>query len=88
MSLNTARDIPMRIRSENATAERRITPSWSIAQLKTKLEPVTGVPPSSQRLTLRVPGILDVAIEALDEETTQLDRWGLVAQAEIEVRES
>lgn len=34
-------------------AERRINPSWTIAQLKTKLEHVTGIPPGYQRLRLR-----------------------------------
>ena len=29
--------------------ERRITPTWTIVQLKSKLETMTGVPPGSQR---------------------------------------
>ena len=85
MSLQTARDIPLLIRSENASSERRITPSWSIGQLKTKLEPVTGIPPASQRLVLRVPGRQEVVIEAVDEEKTQVGGWGLQAYAEIYV---
>ncbi|KIW13620.1 hypothetical protein PV08_08811 [Exophiala spinifera] len=35
------------------SAERRITPSWTVSQLKTKLEPVTGIPASSQTLRTR-----------------------------------
>lgn len=61
MSLQTAPDIPLIITvpglSTNAppllSAERRISPSWSIGQLKAKLEPVTGIPPSVQRLRTR-----------------------------------
>ncbi len=86
MTLQTAHDIPLQISSENASAERRITPSWSVAQLKTKLEPVTGIPPSSQRLTLKLPGQEDVPIEAEDEERVQLGRWPLQPYAEIQVR--
>jgi hypothetical protein len=85
-TLQTAHDIPLQISSENASAERRITPSWSVAQLKTKLEPVTGIPPSSQRLTLKLPGQEGVPIEAEDEERVQLGRWPLQPYAEIQVR--
>jgi len=86
MTLQTAHDIPLQISSENASAERRITPSWSVAQLKTKLEPVTGIPPSSQRLTLRLPDQEGIPIEAEDEERVQLARWPLQPYAEIQVR--
>ena len=86
MSMQTARDVPLIVRSENASAERRITPSWNLAQLKTKLEPVTGIPPSAQKLTLRVPGQLEVLLEARDEETVEVGRWNLQAYAEIYVR--
>ena len=86
MSLQTARDIPLFIRSENASSERRITPSWSIAHLKTKLESVTGIPPCNQKLTLRLPSQDGIAIEAQDEESTQVGNWRLQAYAEIYVR--
>jgi tubulin-specific chaperone B len=32
------------------SSERRITPSWTISHLKTKLEPITGIPAQSQSL--------------------------------------
>jgi len=54
MSMQTAGDIPLRITSENSSSERRMTPSWTIGQLKAKLEPITGIPPLSQKLTLRL----------------------------------
>jgi len=85
MSLQTAEDIPLLITSENSSSERRITPSWTIGQLKAKLEPVTGIPPLSQRLTLRVPGQQGLPVEAADEENTQLNRFPLSPYAELQV---
>lgn len=85
MSFQTAGDIPISITSENSHSERRITPSWTIGQLKAKLEPVTGIPPLSQKLTLRIGSQSPVAIEATDEENTQLGNFPLAAYAEIHV---
>jgi len=85
-SLATTKDIPLLIVSTASSSERRITPSWTIAHLKTKLEPVTGIPPSSQRLTLRLADQQEERpIEADDEETVEVGRWPLVAYAEIKV---
>lgn len=86
MSMQTAGDIPLSITSENSSGERRISPSWTIGQLKAKLEAITGIPPLSQKLTLRVPGQQGVPIEAADEENTQLVAFPLVAYAEVHVR--
>ena len=83
--MQTARDIPLIITSAAASSERRITPSWTIAQLKAKLEPVTGIPPSSQKLSLRVPNQAERVLEATDEETVQVGQWQLVDYAEIHV---
>lgn len=85
MSLQTAGDLPLQITSDNASSERRVTPSWTIGQLKAKLEPVTGIPPLSQKLTLRFGGRLPVPIEAVDEENTQLVDFPLAPYAEIHV---
>lgn len=78
-------DIPLLVTSENASSERRITPSWTIAQLKGRLEPISGIPASCQRLTLRVGSQTPQPIEAADEASTQLARWPLQAYAEIHV---
>lgn len=84
--LTTARDIPLFVRSAASSAERRITPSWTIAQLKRKLEPITGIPPASQKLSLKLPGDEEErALEAEDEEAVQVGAWGLVEYAEIVV---
>lgn len=84
MSLQTVGDIILQVVSENSSSERRITPSWTIGQLKAKLEPVTGIPPLSQKITLRGVGG-DVAIQALDEENTQLVHFPLAPYAELHV---
>ena len=85
MSIHAAGDIPLQITSENSSSERRITPSWTIGQLKAKLEPVTGIPPLSQKLTLRLGSQQSVPIEALDEENTRLGAFPLAPYAEIHV---
>lgn len=48
-------DIVIYITSEQVSSEKRITPSWTIAELKAKLEPITGIPPGSQKLTVYGP---------------------------------
>ncbi|RDL38503.1 Cap-Gly-containing protein [Venustampulla echinocandica] len=83
MAMQTAGDIPLLIASENSSSERRITPSWTIGQLKAKLEPVTGIPPLSQRLVLKLGGQQSTPIEAADEENTQLSAFPLAPYAEI-----
>ena len=94
MSLQTAPDIPLTITvpglSTNAppllSAERRISPSWTIGQLKAKLEPVTGIPPSVQQLRTRGSDGNWVAMEG--EEKLVSDReWsaGVRRGGEIEV---
>ncbi|KAK2624352.1 hypothetical protein QTJ16_006302 [Diplocarpon rosae] len=80
-----AGDIPLQITSENSSSERRITPSWTLGQLKAKLESVTGIPPSSQKLSLRLGGRQPVPLEAVDEENTQLGNFPLAPYAEIHV---
>jgi len=78
-------DIPIQVTSENSSSERRITPAWTIGQLKAKLEPITGIPPLSQKLTLRLGSQQSVPLEASDEENTQLGSFPLAPYAEIYV---
>lgn len=85
MSLQTAADIPIQVTSETAGSERRISPSWTIGQLKAKLELITGIPPLSQKLELNRPGENSIPIQAVDEERTQLANFPLVPYAEIYV---
>ncbi|KAI0137307.1 CAP-Gly domain-containing protein [Xylariales sp. AK1849] len=81
-------DVPLRVISENSSSERRITPSWTISQLKTKLELVTGVPPASQRLSLKTTTKEIIPIEAANETQIQLFNFPLVAYAELHVSDT
>lgn len=83
-----AGDIPLLVTSENSSSERRITPSWTIGQLKAKLEPVTGIPPLSQKLTLNFGSGQAVPMEAVDEENTLLATFSLTPYAEIYVADT
>lgn len=78
-------DVPLLVVSDNSSSERRITPAWSISTLKAKLEPVTGIPPSSQTISLKTSS-QSIAIEAGDEDATYLSSFPLVAYAELHVR--
>ena len=67
------------------SSERRITPTWTIAQLKVKLEPITGIPSTTQ--TLRTRNIDGTYISLSDDNSLVGDaRYGLRKGAEIEVR--
>jgi hypothetical protein len=85
MSFQTAADVPIIVASSNSSSERRISPSWSIAHLKSRLEPITGIPTSCQQLTLRIGSQDAIAITAADEEQTQLASFALQPYAEITV---
>lgn len=83
MSLQSAADVPLLISSPNSSSERRISPSWSIAHLKSRLEPITGVPAHSQQLSLRIGSQDAVPITGLDEEQTRLAEFSLQPYAEL-----
>lgn len=65
--------------------ERRITPTWTVNQLKAKLETMTGVPPGSQRLQLKTPGHPN---QWVDGDDTVIGDWGLMKGSEIEVHDT
>ncbi|KAH8704271.1 CAP Gly-rich domain-containing protein [Talaromyces proteolyticus] len=65
--------------------ERRVTPSWTITQLKGKLETMTGVPPGSQKLLFKAPGKPDQWIQG---EERLIGECGLVRGCEIEVHDT
>jgi len=72
------------------SAERRINPTWTLSQLKAKLESMTGIPPSSQALRIR--GV-DGGWVDMDDEDGEREQerervvggWGLRRGGEIEV---
>jgi hypothetical protein len=79
-------DVPLLVISEYAASERRITPSWTIFQLKSKLEPVTGIPPSCQKLSLKQSsGAEKIPVEAADEDAVRLSSFPLAPYAELHV---
>lgn len=63
-------------------SERRITPTWTVMQLKGKLETMSGIPPGSQRLRIKIPGRPDQWAEN-DDRT--IGEYGLTKGSEIEV---
>ncbi|KAB2573019.1 putative cap-gly domain-containing protein [Lasiodiplodia theobromae] len=85
MSLQPAHDVPLLVSSPNSASERRVTPSWSISHLKTRLEPVTGIPASCQKLTLRIGSQAPVPLDAPNEDATLLSSFPLQPYAEIYV---
>lgn len=78
---STAAAVPLRVLSSATTSERRVSPAWSVAQLKARLEPITGVPIEFQRLVLH-----GEQLEVQDEEATLLGSLRLVPFAELQVR--
>ena len=81
-SLFPQADVSLPIISPASSSERRITPTWSISHLKTKLHPITGIPVTSQKLWLQSsatgparPG--GTLIASADEESTTLESYQL-----------
>ncbi|CRK30841.1 hypothetical protein BN1723_014429, partial [Verticillium longisporum] len=83
-STHTMADVPLYVISANTSSERRITPAWSISTLRSKLEHITGVPPSSQKLSLKTPAGSQ-PIEAADEDAVTLTSYPLAPYAELHV---
>lgn len=94
MSLQTPHDISLLITVLSdpnnpkskplVSAERRVTPTWSISTLKSKLEPITGVPSTSQ--TLRTKSLDNRWITLAPEDALVGDsRFDLTKGCEIEV---
>ncbi|KAI9836219.1 MAG: hypothetical protein M1819_001556 [Sarea resinae] len=95
MSMTTTADVPLLIASQGSnttSSERRVTPAWSLAHFKTKLEPITGIPPSCQRLTYRAYETqAPVPMEAgagESEDDVQVGRWALVRYGVVEVTDT
>ncbi|KAF2228877.1 hypothetical protein EV356DRAFT_537722 [Viridothelium virens] len=87
MSHRVATDIPLLVRSENTSSERRVSPSWTISHFKSRLEPITGVPASCQKLTLGT-SHPDRTLEVEDEDSSNVQDWGLQPYSEIVVQDT
>jgi tubulin-folding cofactor B len=81
-------DVPMHVVSENSSSERRITPAWTISQLRKRLEPITGIPPSAQSISIKTSTSAAVPVEAADEDAVQLSSFPLAPYAELQVSEA
>lgn len=97
MSSATPHDIPLLVTVPSdpsnpssqplISAERRITPTWSISTLKSKLEPITGIPALCQ--TLRTKSLDGSWLTLAPESALVGDRgFGLSKGSEIEVLDS
>ncbi|KAK2880102.1 hypothetical protein FQN49_000580 [Arthroderma sp. PD_2] len=64
--------------------ERRVTPSWTVSQLKAKLETMTGIPPNSQRLSLKSPGREH---QWMDDDEQIIAEWNIGKGCEIEIHD-
>lgn len=94
MSLQTPLDIAIQVIVPNdsnpsgpplLSAERRITPTWTVSQLKSKLEPITGIPTTAQ--SLRTQALHDGSWITLDDADALLSspQYGLRRGSEIQV---
>ncbi|KAL3433163.1 CAP Gly-rich domain-containing protein [Aspergillus tetrazonus] len=90
----TPTDVPVAITTPSTSSpsdeprlhsERRITPTWTVQQVKAKFETMTGIPPSSQKLRLKTPGRAD---QWVDGDDTIIGEWGLTRGCEIEVHDT
>ncbi|KAL5615112.1 hypothetical protein BROUX41_005172 [Berkeleyomyces rouxiae] len=81
-------DVSLFVVSDYSASERRITPSWSIDQLRTKMETVTGIPPSCQQISYKTPAGETIPVFAADEENTTLEGLNLSRQGELRINDS
>ena len=77
-------DIVVFVVSEFSSSERRVTPSWSVVEFKSKMESVTGIPPTQQRLEYKSGGNR-MSMEVADQEGTVLAAFPLAKGGEIHV---
>ncbi|KAI9657010.1 MAG: hypothetical protein M1821_003176 [Bathelium mastoideum] len=87
MSHRTTVDVPVLVRSENSSSERRVSPLWTIQQFKSRLEPITGIPALHQRLSLGASGS-GRGLEVDDEDASTVEGWALEPYSEIYVQDT
>ncbi|CAN6659538.1 tubulin-specific chaperone B [Trichomonascus vanleenenianus] len=80
-------DISVFITSENISTEKRVSPTWTIEQLKAKLEPITGIPPSSQEILIYSSPSTKVPKPASDDNTL-LGQYNLAQYGVIHINDS
>lgn len=82
-------DISVFFTSELTSSERRVSPQWSLAYLKTRLEQTTGVQPEFQVLQYHPQSSSNeyVVLEAENEENVTIDQLGITPYSRIHVRD-
>lgn len=84
-------DISVFITSDQTSSERRISPSWTITELKFKLETVTGIPPSSQTLQVypsATASFPSPATQNINEDSTTVADLGISSYGRIHIHDS
>lgn len=81
----TSSDVTLLVVSDNARSERRVSPAWTIEELKTRLVAITGIPASSQKLTISISSSQSQSLGHLPE-TALLNQVALRDYAELRVR--
>ncbi|KAA8916389.1 hypothetical protein TRICI_001464 [Trichomonascus ciferrii] len=82
-------DVSLFITSEQTSSERRISPTWTIAQLKERLEHITGIPPSSQHLLIYGPsGTSPVPINDSDDGRALVGQYNPAPYGRIHVEDT
>lgn len=84
--LQSSADVLMQVVSDNSRSERRISPAWTVDTLKTRLEPITGIPVAAQRLSLRGGTNQSVDIDA--DGSIQLHNFNVASFSELRVSTS
>ncbi|TKX19493.1 cell polarity protein alp11 [Elsinoe australis] len=80
----TSSDVTLLVVSDNARSERRVSPAWTIEELKTRLVAITGIPASSQKLTISISSSQSQSLGHLPE-TALLNQVALRDYAELRV---
>lgn len=77
-------DISVFVTSDQISSERRVSLDWTIETLKHKLEPITGIPPSSQTIQFYLSQTSQSPISCPSDDTN-LSELGITAYGRIHV---
>lgn len=83
-------DFPVFFTSDLTSSERKISPGWTLAYLKKRLEQTTGIPARFQVLQYYPDRANNefVVLKGANEETTFLEQFGIVPYSRIHVEDS
>lgn len=84
MAMPSAPDITIDIVSQHARSEQRISPSWTLLRLKTRLAPITGIPIAAQTLSIRLASGQSIALT--DDDALLADHSAQLSSAEAEIK--